>query len=201
MSPHEAGVRDVRRNKNPSSRRIRARAMQTQGEWRMANREDCFHFATRYSLLANSSLDPIEGSGTPTDASSILRACGRGSPLRTSLVCEGGTEGGSPVGVPPRLLPTGVSPRALLQARLPGTRVRRALPALACPSPVEAPHAPVVMPADMMPKAARERTVSFRARAPHSLRIREYPRPKASLDEQDSPLVTERGTDVKGNVA
>jgi hypothetical protein len=158
-------------------------------------------FASRIPLFATSSPDPIEGGGTPTDASSNLRACGRGSPLRTSPVCEGGTEGGSPVGVPPRLLPTGVSPRALLQARLPGTRVRRALPALACPSPVEAPHAPVVMPADMMPKAARERTVSFRARAPHSLRIREYPRPKASLDEQDSPLVTERGTDVKGNVA
>jgi hypothetical protein len=52
-----------------------------------------------------------------------------------------------------------------------------------------------------MPKAARERTVSFRARAPHSLRFREYPRPKASLDEQDLPMVTERGTDVKGYVA
>jgi hypothetical protein len=52
-----------------------------------------------------------------------------------------------------------------------------------------------------MPKAARERTVSFRARAPHSLRFREYPRPKASLDEQASPLVTERGTDVKENVS
>jgi hypothetical protein len=52
-----------------------------------------------------------------------------------------------------------------------------------------------------MPKAARERTVSFRAQAPHSLRFQEYPRPKASLDEQDSPLVTERGTDVKGQVA
>ena len=51
-----------------------------------------------------------------------------------------------------------------------------------------------------MPKAARERSVSFRARAPHSLRFREYPRPKASLDEQDLSLVTERGTDVKRRV-
>jgi hypothetical protein len=52
----------------------------------------------------------------------------------------------------------------------------------------------------MMPEAARERTVSFRARAPHSLRIREYPRPKASLDERDSRLVSELVTDVKGTV-
>jgi len=57
------------------------------------------------------------------------------------------------------------------------------------------------MPAGMMPKAARERTVSFRARAPHSLRIREYPRPKASLDERDLSLVTKVVTDVKKNVA
>jgi hypothetical protein len=49
----------------------------------------------------------------------------------------------------------------------------------------------------MMPEAARERTVSFRARAPHSLRVREYPRPKASLDERDSCRVTDRGTNVK----
>ena len=32
----------------------------------------------------------------------------------------------------------------------------------------------------MMPEAARERTVSFRPRAPHSLHLGEYPRPKAS---------------------
>src|SRR5580704_17499191 len=33
----------------------------------------------------------------------------------------------------------------------------RALPALSCPSPAAAPRAPVVIPADMMPEAARER--------------------------------------------
>jgi hypothetical protein len=49
---------------------------------------------------------------------------------------------------------------ALLQARLPGTWSSRALPALSCPSPVAAPHAPVVMPASMMPGAARERTAN-----------------------------------------
>jgi hypothetical protein len=48
-----------------------------------------------------------------------------------------------------------------------------------------------------MPEAARERTVSFRARAPHSLRIREYPRPKASFTERDSRFVAETETNVK----
>jgi hypothetical protein len=52
-----------------------------------------------------------------------------------------------------------------------------------------------------MPEAARVRTVSVRARAPHSLRFREYPRPKASVDERDSLLVTELVTYVKRNVA
>src|SRR5580698_2919112 len=33
----------------------------------------------------------------------------------------------------------------------------RALPALACPSPAAATRAPAVIPADMMPEAARER--------------------------------------------
>src|SRR5271165_5867284 len=44
----------------------------------------------------------------------ILRC---GSPLRTSRACTGGTEGGSPVGVPPRLLPKGV---VVPEARLTG---------------------------------------------------------------------------------
>jgi hypothetical protein len=67
------------------------------------------------------------------------------------------------------------TPDLRLQARFPGTRSARALPALSCPSPVAAPHAPVVMPADMMPGAARERTVSFRPRGPLSLRNQEHP--------------------------
>jgi hypothetical protein len=164
------------------------------GEWK----KSCSRLASRYSQL----LPPIQSrEAERRQAHSPSAPAGAASPLRTSPVCEGGTEGGSPVGVPPRLLPTGVSPRAQLQARLPGTRFRLALPALPCPSPVEAPHAPAVVPESMMPKAARERTVSFRARAPHSLRFREYPRPKASLDEQASPLVTERGIDVKHFVA
>ena len=99
-------------------------------------------------------------------------------------------------------------PWAQLQARLPGTRqdvrsctvaptgeqrpraLTRALPAPACPSPGNAPPGPVVVPVSMMPEAARVRSVSFRARAPHSLRIREYPRPKAcsGVPREHDPL-------------
>jgi hypothetical protein len=83
---------------------------------------------------------------------------------------------------------------AQLQARLPGTwqerivlpsspqpggdrlrAAKRALPAPACPSPGNAPPGPVIVPVSVMPKAARERNVSLRARAPHSLRIRGVP--------------------------
>src|SRR5208282_1318572 len=64
----------------------------------------------------------------------------------------------------------------------------------------DAPPGPAVVPVSMMPEAARERTVSFRARAPHSLRFREYPRPKASFTERDSRCVSDIVTNVKGNV-
>ncbi len=121
------------------------------------------------------------------------------------LAGEGREGARSPVGVPPRLTPSGLAPvRRQLQARLPGTRqdvrsgtlaptgerrpraVTRALPAPACPSPGNAPPGPVIVPANMMPEAARRRSVSFRARAPHPLDPQEYPRPKASFTERDS---------------
>ena len=86
-----------------------------------------------------------------------------------------------------------------LQARFSGTRSKRALPALSCPSPVKAPHAPAVVPADMMPKAARERIANPRAGTalapPFGLASREAP-----LDERDGRFVTEIGTDVKGHL-
>ncbi len=61
----------------------------------------------------------------------------------------------------------------------------------------------------MMPEAARVRSVSVRARAPHSLRFREYPRPKASFTERDSlnPIpemetnVNEKATGYDGSPA
>ena len=126
----------------------------------------------------------------------------------------------SPIGVPLRLLPSGLS--ALGRSSRPGFHgtwqdvrsgtvaptgerrprvLTRALPAPACPSPGNAPPGPVVVPVSMMPEAARVRSVSFRARAPHSLRIREYPRPKASFTERDSlNHVPEMGTKVNGIV-
>ncbi len=50
------------------------------------------------------------------------------SPLRTSPVCEGGTEGGSPVGVPPRHLLQRTNAAAQLQNALPGTWSGRTIP-------------------------------------------------------------------------
>ena len=123
-----------------------------------------------------------------------LRA--RRAPLSLSplpLAGEGREGARSPIGVPPRLLPSGLS--ALGRNSRPGfhgTRqdvrsyklaptgeqrscaLTRALPAPACPSPGNAPPGPVIVPVSMMPEAARVRSVSFRARAPHSLHLSEY---------------------------
>ena len=74
--------------------------------------------------------------------------------------------------------PSGASTAALagtpiptqLQAMLPGSRIKRALPALSCPSSVAAPHASAVVPKGMMPGAAPARLASPRgstALAPH----------------------------------
>ena len=61
---------------------------------------------------------------------------------------------------------------AQLQARLPGTWLRRALPAFACPSPGKAPPASVVMPKSMMPETAPARGYESRAEGPRLLRRR-----------------------------
>ena len=71
--------------------------------------------------------------------------------------------------------PSGASTAALagtpiLQAMLPGSRIKRALPALSRPSAVAAPHASAVIPKGMMPEAAPARVASPRgstALAPH----------------------------------
>ncbi len=53
----------------------------------------------------------------------------------------------------------------------------------------------------MMPEAARERSVSFRPRAPHSLRTIESTLATASLTERDSEInVSEIVTNVNGKV-
>ena len=86
------------------------------------------------------------------------------------------------------------APFAQLQARLPGTRFWQALPALACPSPGKAPPGPVVVPVSMMPEAARVRSVSFRARAPHSLHLSEYLRDRRPRSSEIRYRVTYLGT-------
>ena len=119
-----------------------------------------------------------KGSGTPADAmlhgphaSGVRRA------PRSKAACAAlRLRARSSAGVPLRLLPEGrwsqrlsFRPGFLGRGRSvrsgkpaptgerKSSAVTRALPAPACPSPVNAPHAPVVMPASMMPKAARER--------------------------------------------
>jgi len=70
----------------------------------------------------------------------------------------------TPLGAPPRL---SLKVFQALSATTPGQvswdLVHAALATLSCPSPAEAPRAPVVMPADMMPEAARERFARPRA--------------------------------------
>ena len=71
---------------------------------------------------------------------------------------------------------------AQLQAMLPGTWSRRALPVLSCPSPAKAPPAPAVVPESMMPGTARERFAKPRAGAASrsTLRIASGMRPRMS---------------------
>jgi hypothetical protein len=148
-----------------------------------------------------------KGSGTPTDVYLNLRALRARRAPTGALAYRRSTTA---------LTVRAFGPWAQLQARLPGTwqdvrsgtvaptgeqrscALTRALPAPACPSPGNAPPGPVVVPASMMPEAARERSVSFRPRAPHSLHLREYPRPKASFTERDSFVVTQSVTLSQG---
>jgi hypothetical protein len=81
------------------------------------------------------------------------------------------------------------------------TQLMRALPAPACPSPVAAPHRPVLVPVYMMPEVARERfAISARGHRP---------RPRAAICLRDRSfhvseirriMVTEKGTIVNGRV-
>jgi hypothetical protein len=103
-----------------------------------------------------------------------------------------------PVGVPPRLFGGRANAPVPASGALPGTWLKNGC----CPFPPvpvqRSGRRPVIVPAGRFPEAARERSVSLRPRAPHSLRFREYPRPKASFTERDSmAFVTEMGTTVK----
>ena len=81
--------------------------------------------------------------------------------LRNSSACGARSPSGAPLAALARTFTSWLSSRPGFL----GPRVRRALPALACPSPAEAPHAPAVVPEGMMPKAARERSANPRAGA------------------------------------
>jgi hypothetical protein len=97
----------------------------------------------------------------------------------------------SPSGAPPRLWPRFLGLGFSTSGQVSWDVVRRDLPALSCPSPAAAPRAPVVVPADMMPEAARERFArppAGTAPAPH-LQIASGMRPSmgglsASLTKQ-----------------
>jgi hypothetical protein len=106
-----------------------------------------------------------KGSGTPRNGCVSLRASGRGSALKAGAR--------SPLGVPPRFSSGDCHPLTQLQARHPGTwrermilwtanrgedrtRLRGRYPRP--PIPVQgAPPAPAIVPASMMPEAARVR--------------------------------------------
>jgi hypothetical protein len=101
-----------------------------------------------------------------------------------------------PIGASPRLSPRDFRLLAQLQARFPGTRSSRALPVLSCPSPADAPCAPAVVPANVIPEAAPERVASPRggtALAPCSGVPREHVPYRARFGGR----VTEMGTNVK----
>src|SRR5208282_3306021 len=100
----------------------------------------------------------------------------------------------SPLGAPPRhsprLLPLGSAPGPRF-LKLPGAN-GRTLPGVSAAISSRTGHSA----GRSVPEAARERGMSFRARAPLSLHFRKHPRER-SLDEQDLPRITEIGTDVK----
>src|ERR1700691_582177 len=101
-----------------------------------------------------------KGSGTSTDAWSH-------DAVQRHGCASCGTR--SPVGVPPRLLPWGFRPVRLnfkpgfLGRDRYDVFAKWALPTPTCPSPVNAPHAPAVMPVGLIPEVARERIVTPRA--------------------------------------
>src|SRR6204780_1576682 len=102
----------------------------------------------------------------------------------------------SPIGVPPRFSPKGVIvPKAQLQARLPGTRSVRVLPAIACPSPASTSR-PGHNAGRLMPKPPGSE-LQIRPRAPPSLLWPGMP-PDHVLYVSEDAHVTVARTFVKG---
>jgi hypothetical protein len=103
----------------------------------------------------------------------------------------------SPFGAPPRL-PRSFRPRLGFGRASWNHRMQTGGPS---PAPVQrAPRGPTRAGRDDA-SAARKRSVSLRPREPPPLRLKEYPRDKASFVERDGGYVTVRGTRVKANVA
>ena len=96
----------------------------------------------------------------------------------------------SPSGAPHAALAGALTSRLSSRPCFLGRGVRRALPALSYPSPGTAPPAAVLVPQGVMPKAARERSASLRARAPPLLRPSKVPSRKAPSHEQGEAHVS-----------
>ena len=154
-------------------------------------------FFLRFTDRKKKEAERRQAPGKTTSAPSGAAACP--DPLLLSRL-RGRSGGGArpPIGVPPRLSPEGrPSQRLSSRPRFLGRRSCGCYPPLPCPSPVTAPHAPAVVPARKMPGAARERTVSVRPQAPHSLHFPEYLRERRPSNERDVAPVCQRGNDVK----
>ena len=139
---------------------------------------------------------------------SIVRACANKCTQVAPLVCcaeaalyppplplagEGREGDRSPSGASPRLLLRRPNATAQLRAALPGiTGCERVLP---LPGPVQrAPRRPVLVPAGRGPEAARARTVSFRARAPHLAPLSGVPSRRRPWRARFFHYITEMGT-------
>ena len=135
-----------------------------------------------------------KGSGTPTSAW-VMKPClrARRRIRRDALACRRSTavltRGLSPLSLSFRPGFLGRGRSALSGKPAPtGERRRcaskRALPAPACPSPGNAPPAPAVVPASMMPEAARERIASS-ARGHRTRSVFGLPSQSRPLHERD----------------
>ena len=109
-----------------------------------------------------------KGGGAPEGANRMGRTTradvatcprfGRGARHGRSAYANRPLRARSPFGAPPRLWPKFLGLGFSTSGQVSwDAALERALPAFACPSPADAPRAPAVIPADMMPEAARER--------------------------------------------
>jgi hypothetical protein len=158
--PRRVGARICRR---PFAPRCEVRRRQKRRE----NKVWCLVSAVRF---ISKQQQRAKGNGTPTDAYPTVRALrARQRALRSTLVCRRSTAVLTHW-LPPLRATSGQASWDVVRAfdpvrpPQPGggdqAQLLRALPAQTCPSPVAAPHRPLVVAACMMPKAARVRDVT-----------------------------------------